>query len=244
HIRSLLRGRLLLGPGGFLGLLRRRLLPRLFRLLPEDCVVARGELAVLGKPLTNDAHVYLRVVGVVWAYADQCNARAAGCHFPQAKRKRISAAGSSCARSIHSSVVCAWAMSPGPKTTAGTPVTAIREASVPNGTGWTVCLPTTESITAPNRLTSSTEPAGSRGAQPGEPCVRVNGKSTSGSARRRASSSAVALSNVSPGKSRRSTSARQKSGTVLGETPPVTRPTEIVRGPSTGSGVSACNTSA
>ena len=46
--------------------------------------------------------------------------------LPHAKRKRISAAGSSCARSIHSSFVCAWAMSPGPNTTAGTPAIAIR----------------------------------------------------------------------------------------------------------------------
>ena len=31
---------------------------------------------------------------------------------------------------------------------------------------------------------------------------------------------------------------------VFGETPPITRPTEMVRGPSTGSGGSACSTSA
>src|SRR5581483_11653599 len=80
----LLRGRLLLG-GRLLGrgLLRRL---RAARLLAEDRLVARRELAVLGQTLTNDAHGFLRVVNGVWAYADQCNPRPAGCHFPEAKR--------------------------------------------------------------------------------------------------------------------------------------------------------------
>ena len=42
----------------------------------------------------------------------------------------MSAAGSSWSRSIHSSFVCAWAMSPGPNTTAGTPPPEIVEDAI------------------------------------------------------------------------------------------------------------------
>ena len=50
----------------------------------------------------------------------------------------------------------------------GIEVTSENQICLANGTEWTVCLPTTESIAAPNRFTSSTDCSESSGVQPGE----------------------------------------------------------------------------
>src|SRR5262249_24795628 len=64
-------------------------------------------------------------------------------HTSATKRYRISAAFSTCSRTIHSSDVWAWAMSPGPKTIVGMPAAAIVEASVLKATPLTLMPPET-----------------------------------------------------------------------------------------------------
>ena len=107
-------------------------------------------------------------------------------------------------------------MSPGPNTTAGMPALAIREASVPKGTEWTV-VPAHDGVDdRPEPLDQFPELGWVSGRQPGwalrESEREVDSRIVRGGTHR----VGRGRSNVSPGSSRRSRSARQESGTVFG----------------------------